>query len=53
MKFWQWLSHRLPKKLAYFCVIRVVAYATSGQYGNELVPELKALDAIKRFGDTL
>lgn len=49
-KFFQWLAHRLPARLKYFVVIDVVAYATTGKYGNTIVPDLSAVDAIKRYG---
>lgn len=51
MNFWQWLSYRLPKRLVYFCAIQVVSEATTGVYSATVVPELTAMDAIKRFSD--
>jgi len=50
-KFMFWFVWKLPKKLVYFCAIRVVAYATTGKYSNIIVPELTAMDAIKRWED--
>ena len=47
--FYFWLSSKLPKKLIYFCAIRVVASATTGKYTNTIVSELTAMDAIKRY----
>lgn len=40
---------RLPKKLVYWCAIRVMAHATQGEYGNQIVPDLLAMDALKRW----
>ena len=49
VKFWYWLVAKLPKKVIYFCFMYVMAYATTGKYGNTIVPELSGMDAIKRF----
>jgi hypothetical protein len=49
-RFCRWLAWRLPKTLVYWATIRLVAYATSGKYGNTPVPELTAMDAIDRYG---
>jgi hypothetical protein len=40
---------KLPRKLVYWCAIRVMAHATQGQYGNQEVPALLAMDALKRW----
>ena len=39
----------MPKWLVYFCSIRLVAYGTQGKYSNTIVPDLTAMDAIKRW----
>lgn len=39
----------LPRWLVYWCAIRVIAHATQGKYGNTIVPELTAMDALKRW----
>ena len=49
--FWRFLVKILPKKLMYFSYIDVVAYATTGKYSSTVVPELSAMDAVKRYGD--
>lgn len=43
------IAWMLPKRLAYWCALRVIAHATSGQYSNQVVPELKALEALQRW----
>lgn len=48
-KMWFWLAWRLPKKLVYFAAIRLVAFATQGEYGNTIVPELPAMEAVRRW----
>jgi hypothetical protein len=40
---------RLPKRLVMWAAIRVVAHATTGEYSNQIVPELTAIDALKRW----
>ena len=50
-KFYSWLSYRLPKKLVYFCVIRLMTFATTGKYSNTIVPELSGMDALERWED--
>jgi len=44
-----WVVKKLPKKIVYLCAIDVGAYATSGKYSSEVVPDLKFFDAIERF----
>jgi hypothetical protein len=40
---------KLPKRLVLWCAIRVIANATTGQYSNQIVPELTAMDALDRW----
>ena len=39
----------LPRWLVYWCAIRLMAHATQGPWGNQIVPELNAIDALKRW----
>ncbi len=39
----------IPRWLVYFCSIRLIANATQGKYSGQLAPELKAMDALKRW----
>jgi len=39
----------LPKSIVYWCAIRLIAFATQGEYGNQIVSELSAMDALKRW----
>ena len=48
-KFWMWLAWRLPKQLVYWASIRLMAHATVGPYSSQIVPELTAADALKRW----
>jgi len=41
----------LPKQVAYWAAIRVMAHATTGSYSNQVVPDLTALQALDRWDD--
>lgn len=40
---------KLPRYLAYWCAIRVISEATTGEHSNQVVPDLTAMDALKRW----
>ena len=44
-----WFVYKLPKKLVYWSAIRVGANATTGNYSNQVVPELNFMEALKRW----
>lgn len=44
-----WIAYKLPRNIAYWAAIRVGAAATTGQYKNQVVPELLFMDALKRW----
>jgi hypothetical protein len=46
--FWRKVAFFVPSQLAYWCAIRVIAYATTGKYSNQVVPDLTAMDALQR-----
>lgn len=48
-RFWGWVAWRLPRRLVYWAAIRLGAEATTGQYSNQIVPELRFVDAIERW----
>ena len=48
-QLYQWIAWRLPRRLVTWCAIRVVAFATQGPYDETVVPELSAMDAVKRW----
>lgn len=48
-KIWIWIAWKLPKDLVKWASIRLIASATTGKYGNTVVPELTAMDALKRW----
>ena len=47
-KFLIWISWKMPRGIVYWCAIRLMAHATQGQYENQIVPDLTAMDAHKR-----
>lgn len=50
-KVTMWVAWHLPRSLVMWCYYRVAAHATTGQYGDTVVPELSMMDAIKRWDD--
>ena len=44
-----WIAWRMPRSLAYWCAIRLGAHATQGQWGDQVVPDLTFMDALKRW----
>lgn len=46
-----WIAWHLPRRIAYWCTIRVGVNATTGQYSSQVVPELYFTDALKRWED--
>ena len=48
-KFVRWIAWKLPKRLVMWCAVRVGAYATTGEYSNQIVPDLTFMDAMKRW----
>jgi hypothetical protein len=44
-----WAVWKLPRGLVYQSAIRVIANATTGQWKNQIVPELTAMDALDRW----
>jgi hypothetical protein len=45
----RWIAWHLPRNLVKWCYVRVGAHATSGQYGDTVVPELRMMDALRRW----
>jgi hypothetical protein len=49
----EWLEWKvaflLPRKIAALAAVRVVAEATTGRYSTTVVPELPAMEALKRW----
>ena len=45
----KWLAFKLPKRLVYWAAIRLIAHATCGRYSATVVPDLTAMDALRRW----
>lgn len=44
-----WAAWKLPRGLVKWCYVRVVAHATTGRYGDTVLPELTVTDALNRW----
>lgn len=43
------IANHVPRRLAYFCTIRVLVNATTGEHSDQVVPDLLAMDALQRW----
>ena len=43
------VAYWLPRRLAYWCAIRVGAHGTICRYSSQIVPELTFMEALKRW----
>jgi hypothetical protein len=41
----------LPRRVVMWSYIRVAAHATTGKFGDTVVPELSMMDALKRWDE--
>ncbi len=49
-KFYEWVAYRLPKKLVYWCAIRLGAFGTTGnKYGNTEVTSVRFTTLLNRW----
>ena len=48
-RFLLWFVWKIPKVLIKWAAIRLITNATTGEYGNTVVPELSAMDALTRW----
>lgn len=53
VKFGVWLGYHLPMWVKYWATNDLVAKSTSGEYSSTIVPELPAMDVLKRMGDRI
>ncbi len=53
-RFWNWLAMKvawlLPRRVVMWATIRVGAHATTGAHSSHVVPELRFMDAVQRWG---
>ena len=45
----RFLADRLPKRVMYFCGIRILAIGTTGNHSDQIVPELTVIEALDRL----
>lgn len=50
VKFGVWLGYHLPMWVKYWAANDLVAKASSGEYGSTNVPDLTAMEVLKRTG---
>lgn len=50
-RLYKWIAWMLPRRLVYWCAIRLLAHATQGKWGSQEVPQLRAMDALQRWED--
>lgn len=44
-----WIAWHIPRKIAYWCTIRVIQHAAQGEWEEQEVPELLAMDILPRW----
>ena len=44
-----WIAWLLPRRLVYWCAVRLMANGTMGEYSKQEVPALLVSDALKRW----
>ncbi len=47
-----WIASKLPRSVIYWCAIRLILHATTGDYRNQIIPDLTAMDALKRWRES-
>ena len=48
-KVYMHLAWMLPRRLVYWCAIRLGVHGTVGEHSKQIVPELKFIDALQRW----
>ena len=48
--FWRWTAFHLPRPVIYWAAIRLGAEVTTGKWGDTVVPELRFMQALERWG---
>jgi hypothetical protein len=51
-KVLRWIAWKLPRSLVQWVYIRVVLHATNGKWGNTIVPNITAMDALQRWDES-
>ncbi len=48
-KIWMWIVWKLPKTLIKWAAVRLMAHATTGQYGTCNTPSTTIIEALQRW----
>lgn len=48
-KLQMWIAWHCPSWLVKWCAVRMFAHATTGEYSNQVVPDLTATEALQRW----
>ena len=48
-KVWMWIAWHLPKELVKWCAIRLMAHATTGQYGQVNTTKTTIIESLQRW----
>ncbi len=45
------IAYWMPRWLVYWCAVRVLMHATTGQWSSQVVPDLTFMEGLKRWDD--
>lgn len=48
-KICEGVAYALPKRIAYFAMIRIFVHGTTNKYGNTVATEVTAIEILKRW----
>lgn len=51
-RIWLRIAWILPRSLVYWCGIRMFAEATCGEFANDVMPELSAMELFQRWEES-
>lgn len=46
-----WIAWALPRRVVYWCGIRIAAHATQGKHASQVMPDLLMMDALHRWDE--
>lgn len=49
--FSEWVAWHLPHDIAMWTFIRIVAHGTQGKHGHTVVPDVTAMEILKRWDE--
>ena len=48
-KFWAWLAYKVPKRLAYWCYVRVHSHSTVTKFTDKHPSEVNCFEAMEAW----